>query len=1282
MRRTGKEKKEAKKVFFKPFCEAKAFTENASLKEKLGGDKMKKVKAICIMGFIALIAAMMVMPAAATTKTFSPDNDTFVDLSTPDAPCDDDHDAFSVWSWAGKNKRALIHFDLSSIPSGATIVSAKLKLYTKAHSGHNRTHNIHKIKASWTENTVTWNNQPDIVSTPTDSTSIGTAVGWKEWDVTTDVQAFVDGTYPNYGWLIKDEIESASSVKGANYYSKEYTDDPTKRPYLEVTYTEAPVPQPRPFTPFMIDGYVYDAAGSPCNGPDVQITNLNTSENWSATAVNASNRYQLVLSSENVSAGNMLRIEASGCNQSKTKTVEHAVTQNEIDAGGFMMNITLESAAMPDLVVTSKSEELFADGTFNVTYTVANIGDADADASTTSIRIDGTEIANDSVPALAIGENYTNTVGPFECPCGTNVTVKVCADSDNEIVESNETNNCIENVLECPPCKPDLTVTGLTTPESIYANLSNTINATVSNIGEGDACAFNVSLVADGSVVDTVSVEDVEANESVNLSFRWTPTQAGEYELCVIADSNDEIVESNETNNEYCENVTVLESKPDLVIVRIALKTTGYVNEDNVLGVLVKNIGVMDAGSFDVSLSVDGTSLGEQTVASLTAGESTELEYAWTPTELGGHVLSVTVDTNNEVEESNETNNDYTRTSVIIKRTDWAQFHYNEPHLGFSPSKAPNTNETLWISDDISAIGSTSPAVADGKVFVYSGPSGWGGGENAQLYCFDVFTGDILWNVSISTPEWGSWSSPAYHDGKVFTATGKETRCINASTGELIWTFVNPTGEASCNGGPVIADGRVVTNDWQGRHYYCLDEETGELLWTFTETNTGSWGTAYAQGTPAYADGKFYLTTWVYPGGNIYCVNASTGEVIWHQTTPLDTCGSPTVSNGIVYVTNYNFYGDGEIYALNATDGSILWHQTIQRTDSTPAVAYGNVYVTGGCKGYSDRQTYCFNATTGDLIWETNVSEGIGGWTCSVAVADGKVFVGTEGGDYFDYAGTYALDAFTGDLIWSYPEGGASPAVADNIVFTIGGGKVYAFYTPMPDLVITEKTETLLENGSFTVNYTVTNIGDAEAGSSTTTIYIDGVSSLEDPVPALAAGESYTNTVGSFGCPCGTTLNVTVCADTNDGVEESNETNNCMTNEFECLPHVSSYGASVYYRKHVIFAWGALGEPDHIGATLFRNARIEIELEQTIPACRNVSVWVRKVGFRPASFNVYVSPDGESWTAIGSETCNSRRWTRYDFNGNWGDVKYIGITKPGTWWKPRIMALDAVHAEN
>ncbi len=156
---------------------------------------------------------------------------------------------------------------------------------------------------------------------------------------------------------------------------------------------------------------------------------------------------------------------------------------------------------------------------------------------------------------------------------------------------------------------------------------------------------------------------------------------------------------------------------------------------------------------------------------------------------------------------------------------------------------------------------------------------------------------------------------------------------------------------------------------------------------------------------------------------------------------------------------------------------------------------------------------------------------------------------------------------------------------------------------------------------------------------------------------------------------------INVCADRDNVVDESDETNNCLENTF-AVEGEQSYGDSVYAKKNVRIAWRALDEPDNRGAILFRNAKIAIELEETVPACKDVSIWVRKVAVHPASFDVAVSSDGVSWTVIGSETCNSWMWTEYDFSGDWGDVKYIGITKPGTWWKPRIMALDAVYAEN
>jgi C1A family cysteine protease/archaellum component FlaF (FlaF/FlaG flagellin family) len=107
---------------------------------------------------------------------------------------------------------------------------------------------------------------------------------------------------------------------------------------------------------------------------------------------------------------------------------------------------------------------------------------------------------------------------------------------------------------------------------------------------------------------------------------------------------------------------------------------------------------------------------------------------------------------------------------------------------------------------------------------------------------------------------------------------------------------------------------------------------------------------------------------------------------------------------------------------------------------------------------------------------------------------------------------------------------------------------------PGPDLVITGKWEQWLdpEAKTYSISYTVTNQGCA-AGASNAVITIDGVDVLEDPVPTLAAGSSYNNTVGPF-TMSGDSDNVTVCADSGDVVAESNETNNCGTNTLHCPP--------------------------------------------------------------------------------------------------------------------------------
>ena len=236
---------------------------------------------------------------------------------------------------------------------------------------------------------------------------------------------------------------------------------------------------------------------------------------------------------------------------------------------------------------------------------------------------------------------------------------------------------------------------------------------------------------------------------------------------------------------------------------------------------------------------------------------------------------------------------------------------------------------------------------------------------------------------------------------------------------------------------------------------------------------------------------------------------------------------------------------------------------------------------------------------------------------------------------------------------------------------------------PKPDLNVTEKYETLLADGTFTVTYTVANIGGGDAGASTTAITTSAGQSASDPVPALVSGASHSGTVGPFDCPCGTTVTVTVCADNGDVIDESDETNNCLANDYGCPPcgQNESYGESVRYETNVWQSNRTLDEPNNRGAYMYRDSEIAIELEDTIPECEKVSVWVRRFAFIPPSFDVAVSSDGENWTTIGSETCYSFRWTRYDFTGDWGNVKYIRIIKLGEPRRPKLMGLDAVYAE-
>ena len=120
---------------------------------------------------------------------------------------------------------------------------------------------------------------------------------------------------------------------------------------------------------------------------------------------------------------------------------------------------TCKTVEKPDLVINNSVS--LSDSNFTINYTITNIGTGLANESTTCKYVDGKLKESQTCPTLNPGESHNGTFNPEPCPCGSTFNVTVCADSDNVINESNETNNCAVNIIECPATKVGIRADGI-----------------------------------------------------------------------------------------------------------------------------------------------------------------------------------------------------------------------------------------------------------------------------------------------------------------------------------------------------------------------------------------------------------------------------------------------------------------------------------------------------------------------------------------------------------------------------------------------------------------------------------------------------------------------------------------------------------------------------------------------------------------------------------------------------------------------------------------------------
>jgi len=121
---------------------------------------------------------------------------------------------------------------LISLPAGAVLDSAILSLYVNDRTGGDDHHvGVHRITIPWTEGTVTYNSMIGGYDPAISASFVNSVIGWQRCDITSIVQDWLDGTYPDYGILI-EQPESGYT----RYSSSEFAAS-TQHPMLTIFYT-------------------------------------------------------------------------------------------------------------------------------------------------------------------------------------------------------------------------------------------------------------------------------------------------------------------------------------------------------------------------------------------------------------------------------------------------------------------------------------------------------------------------------------------------------------------------------------------------------------------------------------------------------------------------------------------------------------------------------------------------------------------------------------------------------------------------------------------------------------------------------------------------------------------------------------------------------------------------------------------------------------------------------------------------------------------------------------
>ena len=317
----------------------------------------------------------------------------------------------------------------------------------------------------------------------------------------------------------------------------------------------------------------------------------------------------------------------------------------------------------------------------------------------------------------------------------------------------------------------------------------------------------------------------------------------------------------------------------------------------------------------------------------------------------------------------------------------------------------------LWQSS-IPKHGYNSPVITGRNVFITGADA-----KARELYCYDVWTGELKWTVKADGIAGSPSSMPK----------------VNADTG-LAASTVATNGEEVC---AIFATGDVI----------CADME-GKRLWA---KNIGLPDNHYGYASSLLMYGNTLIIQYQNnSNAQILALNSKNGNIVWSKKANDKIAWSSPIIATLGGKSALVVMGNPAIAAYNLGNGSELWRVECMSGEvgSSPACAGGVVF---GASEYA--KCVAIDGATGETLWEASdyLPE-----CSSLAATKDLVFCATS------YGMVCAYDAKTGevkkehDLTTPFY---SSPVVVDGKVYLFSNsGKVYIFSASTFDLITSFET--------------------------------------------------------------------------------------------------------------------------------------------------------------------------------------------------------------------------------